>query len=136
MSTFNRIVPLLVCRDIQAAHDFLVKAFGFKAGGVRRNGDGQPFHGEVSAGDTTIWLHRATAEDNAHSPRAGNEWNSGLCLHVDNVDEHWEHARAAGAQIDTKPTDQPYGQREYQVRDPEGHLWWFATPVKVQENSL
>ena len=93
-----------------------------------RNGDGQPVHGEVSAGDTTIWLHRATAEDNADSPRAGNEWNSGLCLHVDNVDEHWEHARAAGAQIDTKPTDQPYGQREYQVRDPEGHLWWFATP--------
>jgi uncharacterized glyoxalase superfamily protein PhnB len=28
--------------------------------------------------------------------------------------------------------DQPYGQREYGVRDCEGHRWWFATPATVQ----
>ena len=29
-----------------------------------------------------------------------------------------------------QPVDQPYGQREYGARDPEGHRWWFAAPVK------
>jgi uncharacterized glyoxalase superfamily protein PhnB len=26
--------------------------------------------------------------------------------------------------------DQPYGQREYGVRDPEGNLWYFATRLR------
>ena len=37
--------------------------------------------------------------------------------------------RAAGARIDSAPIDQPYGQREYAARDPEGHRWWFMSPV-------
>ena len=58
MSNFERIIPVLTYQDIQAAHDFLVNAFGFTGGGVDRNADGQPVHGEVRAGDATIWLHR------------------------------------------------------------------------------
>jgi uncharacterized glyoxalase superfamily protein PhnB len=49
-------------------------------------------------------------------------------VHVDDVDAHYESACAAGAKIETEPQNQPYGQREYGVRDPEGHRWWFATP--------
>jgi len=39
-------------------------------------------------------------------------------------------AETFGAKIDSEPTDQPYGQREYGVRDAEGHRWWFASPLK------
>src|ERR1700681_2281124 len=60
MSKFERIIPLLVYEDIPAAHDFLVAAFGFAAGGVERNAEGLAVHGEVRVGDTEIWLHRAT----------------------------------------------------------------------------
>ena len=28
-----------------------------------------------------------------------------------------------------------YGQREYGARDPEGHRWWFATPVSAPPTS-
>ena len=62
MNKINRIIPLLVYKDIAAAHDFLVRAFRFDEGTVDRNADGQPVHGEVHAGDTTIWLHRVTAD--------------------------------------------------------------------------
>jgi uncharacterized glyoxalase superfamily protein PhnB len=48
---------------------------------------------------------------------------------VDDVDSHHQHARAAGARIDSEPTDQPYGRREYGARDLEGHRWWFGTPT-------
>jgi uncharacterized glyoxalase superfamily protein PhnB len=120
----KRIIPLLVYKDIRAAHDFLVNAFGFEAGGVQRNAEGQPVHGEVRAGDVTIWLHRVTAEHELDSSAVSS---GGLVVHVDDVDAHYERARAAGAQIDSEPQNQPYGQREYGARDPEGHRWWFAT---------
>lgn len=54
---------------------------------------------------------------------------AGLVVHVSDVDAHFAHARAAGARIYYQPTNQPYGQREYETRDPEGHRWWFATPL-------
>ena len=47
MSHFERVIPVLTYEDIQAAHDFLVDAFGFNGGGVHRNAEGQPIHGEV-----------------------------------------------------------------------------------------
>lgn len=50
-------------------------------------------------------------------------------MHIGDVDAHYERTRAAGARIDSEPTDQAYGLREYGVRDPEGHRWWFATPL-------
>ena len=132
MPNFERIIPVLTYRDIQAAHDFLVHAFGFISGGVHRNAEGQPVHGEVRAGAATIWLHRVAPEHRLDSPLAVDVANSGLFVHVDDVDAHYERARAAGARIDSQPVDQPYGQREYGARDPEGHRWWFATPIQRQ----
>ena len=130
MPTFERIIPLLVYEDIAAAHDFLVKAFGFEAGGVERNAQGQPIHAEVRAGNTTVWLHRVTAAHRLDSPRATESSGSGLVVYVDDADAHYERARLAGAHIEKAPADMPYGQREYGARDPEGHRWWFATPHK------
>src|SRR5437868_15346597 len=131
MPTFNRVIPLLVYGDIPAAHDFLVRAFGFESGGVERDGEGQAVHAEVRAGDTAIWLHRVTDEHELGSPRTPTVAGAGLVVHVDDVDAHYRRARAAGAQIDSEPRDQPYGQRDYGVRDPEGHRWWFTTPLRA-----
>jgi len=132
VTNFERIIPVLTYQDIPAAHDFLVKAFGFASGGIHRNDEGQPIHGEVLVGDTPIWLHRVAAEHRLASPLAADVANSGLFLYVADVDAHYERARAAGALIDSQPVDQPYGQREYGARDPEGHRWWFATPKAAQ----
>ena len=132
MSNVERIIPVLTYQDIAAAHDFLVQAFGFSSGGVHRNADGQAIHGEVHAGDATIWLHRVIAEHQLQSPQSSDVANSGLFVYVDDVDAHYEQARTAGARVDSQPIDQPYGQREYGARDLEGHRWWFATPLAKQ----
>jgi uncharacterized glyoxalase superfamily protein PhnB len=127
MPTFERIVPLLVYRDIRGAHDFLVEAFGFESGGVESNADGHPMHAEVRAGAAAIWLHRVTEEHGLAPARAAS---SGLVVYVDDVDAHYARAKACGAHIDAEPRDMPYGQREYGARDTEGHRWWFATARK------
>jgi uncharacterized glyoxalase superfamily protein PhnB len=130
MPTFERIIPLLVYEDIPAAHDFLVEAFGFAPGGVERTAEGLAVHGEVRVGDSAIWLHRVTETHALGSPRTLEARGDGLVVYVDDVDAHCRQARAAGAHIESEPVDQTYGQREYGARDPEGHRWWFAAPLK------
>ena len=121
------VIPVLIYEDIEAAHDHLVHVFGFVSDGIERAPDGTVVHGEVRLGDARIWLHRVS-EDLA-SPRTLTHLNSGLVVHVDDVDAHYTRLRDAGATIDREPEDQPYGQREYGARDLEGHHWWFATPT-------
>ena len=52
-----------------------------------------------------------------------------LC-YVDDVDAHYEQAKAAGAQIVAEPEDKYYGDRMYSAADPEGHQWFFATHIR------
>ena len=129
MASEKKVIPMLVYQELEAAHDFLVKAFGFESAGLERDGDGRAFHAELRHGTASIWLHRVTAEWELQSAREQPMASSGLVVHVPDVDAHFSRASAAGARIDDPPRDQPYGQREYGARDPEGHRWWFATPL-------
>jgi uncharacterized glyoxalase superfamily protein PhnB len=132
MTNSPSLIPVLVYDDIPAAHDFLVEAFGFRPGGVNRDRDGNPVHGEVHTGSATIWLHRTTAEHELVAPSSLPAQSGGLVVDVMDVDAHHARASAAGARIDGPPIDQPYGRREYGARDPEGHRWWFGTPHRPE----
>jgi MerR family transcriptional regulator, thiopeptide resistance regulator len=123
------VVPLLACSDIAAEHDFLVAALGFRSAGLERTPDGAVVHGEVRVGLRRIWLHRTDAETGLIPPAQSGAAGGGLVVHVPDVDASCERARAAGAEIISEPRDEEYGQRECGVRDPEGHLWWIATPT-------
>ena len=48
-------------------------------------------------------------------------------MYVEDVDAHFERARAAGAEITSPPRDTDFGSREYHARDLEGHPWTFGT---------
>ena len=121
-----RLVPVLVCEDIAAAHDFLVRAFGFTSGGIDGDANGRVIHAAVRAGESVIWLHRVLTPRGLASPRTLPGVTGGLVVYVDDVDAHFEQARAHGAVVEREPEDMPYGQREYAAIDPEGHHWWFA----------
>ncbi|MDN5765956.1 MAG: VOC family protein [Humibacillus sp.] len=124
-----RITPVLVYADIEAAHAFLVDAFGFDAGSLERGDDGRVVHGEVSVDGESVWLHQAAPEHGLSSQASHHSASGGLAVLVDDVDAHCERARSAGAVIDDEPQEQPYGRREYGARDPEGHRWWFGSAV-------
>jgi MerR family transcriptional regulator, thiopeptide resistance regulator len=125
----SAVIPVLVYENIEAAHDFLVKVFGFTSGGLHRLEDGTVVHGEVRLGDEPIWLHVVTAENQMASPKGAAESHGGLTVIVEDVDAHFANSKTAGAWIDSAPTDQEYGLREYGARDPENHRWWFSTPI-------
>lgn len=122
------VIPVLVYEDIEAAHDFLIAAFGFVSGGLHHDDSGTVVHGEVRHRDNPIWLHRVTAEYELDAPSRASAAHGGLEVLVDDVDAHYERSLSAGARIDREPSDQDYGLREYGARDPEGHRWWFSSP--------
>lgn len=119
---------LLVYDDVAAAHDYIVRVYGLASGGIERDAGGRVIHAEVRAGDQIIMLH--PAGPGYQSPRSAGAVTGMTVVTVDNADEHYARTAAAdGADILKEPADMSYGVREYGARDPEGHLWFFHSPL-------
>ncbi|MCU1371303.1 MAG: Glyoxalase/bleomycin resistance protein/dioxygenase [Ilumatobacteraceae bacterium] len=121
-------------RDPKAALAWLEQAFGFE---ITMAIDGPPdqpemCHYEMSSAGRGRIMIGAKWSDLVRSPAdVGGANTQSVHVHLDaSVDEHCERARAAGAEIISEPTDQFYGDRVYQVLDPEGHRWSFSQTVR------
>ena len=122
----GRIAPYLLYEDGAAAIDFLTKAFGFEEV-MRMDEGGVVNHAELRLGDDSIML--ADPGEDYRSPNNADHRTSLVHVYVDDVDAHFERAKEAGAEIVQEPTDQEYGDRRYDAKDPEGQLWSFATTL-------
>jgi uncharacterized glyoxalase superfamily protein PhnB len=122
------ITPYLLYEDVDAALSFLAKAFGFKEVLRYTGEEGYVNHAEMRLGDGKIYLGDP-GEQYRNPKKLGNE-TVGIYVLVEDVDAHFERAKAAGADIREEPTDQEYGERRYAAVDPEGHEWFFAQPTK------
>lgn len=122
------ITPYLLYEDVDAALSFLSKAFGFTEV-LRYTGDqGYVNHAEMRIGDGKIYL--GDPGDQYRNPKAHGNETVGIYVLVEDVDAHFERAKAAGADMREEPTDQEYGERRYSASDPEGHVWFFAQPIR------
>ena len=122
------ITPYLLYEDVDAALDFLSRAFGFKEV-LRYTGEaGYVNHAEMRRGDAAIYL--GDPGDQYRNPKRLGEKTVGIYVLVDDVDGHYDRAKAAGARITEEPADQEYGDCRYAAVDPEGHLWWFAQQMR------
>jgi len=133
----SNIFPFLTYRDAPAAIEWLIKAFGFEKHSIHADTEGNIIHAELRLGPGVIMLH--TAKDdflNMKSPRDLAGVNQGISVYIEDVDAHYERAKAHGAEIVQALTDTSYGSREYCARDLEGHLWSFGTyqPAPVPTN--
>ena len=122
------IYPYLLYDDAAAAIDFLSRAFGFEEV-LRYAGEGGYVnHAEMKLGDASIFM--GDPGEHYRNPRKLGQETVGIYVYVDDVDAHFERARAAGVEILREPRDEDYGDRRYDAVDPEGHRWYFATAVK------
>jgi len=121
------ITPYLLYQDVDAALGFLERAFGFKEVLRYTGAEGYVNHAEMQVGDGKIYL--GDPGDHYRSPKDLGQETVGIYVLVDDVDGHFQQAKAAGAEIREEPTDQEYGERRYTARDPEGQHWYFAQPT-------
>jgi PhnB protein len=119
---YRTVTPYLVVRDADAELKFLEAAFGAKQSMCQRNPDNTVMHAEVTIGDSLVMLGQA-----------GDQWKTltaALYLWVENVDEIYSKALAAGATSQSPPEDKPYGHRNAGIVDAGGITWWIGSPVK------
>jgi uncharacterized glyoxalase superfamily protein PhnB len=120
------VTPYLLYEDGEAALDFAERAFGFRV--VERSiGGAGGLHAELETDRGGRIYAGAPPTGEFQAPATAGRTAITYVL-VEDVDAHYERAKAAGATIVEEPTDLPFGHRRYTCRDPQGHEWSFATP--------
>jgi catechol 2,3-dioxygenase-like lactoylglutathione lyase family enzyme len=70
----------------------------------------------------TNYLNGSPADVDALAALVAKGALNGVHFHTDDLDAAFEKLRASGAEIVQEPADQPWGTRDFAVRDPSGNL--------------
>jgi catechol 2,3-dioxygenase-like lactoylglutathione lyase family enzyme len=70
----------------------------------------------------TNYLNGSPADGEALAALVAKGALNGVHFHTGDLDASFETVRQAGAEIVQEPTDQPWGTRDFAVRDPSGNL--------------
>lgn len=109
---WHTVTPRLFAKDPAKLVDFLKHAFG-ATGAFRDDGPS-----EVRIGDSIVMVS---------STEFRGATESFLYLYLEDTDEAYRRAIAAGATSLEGPQDMFYGDRRAMVKDPFGNTWQIAT---------
>jgi uncharacterized glyoxalase superfamily protein PhnB len=124
----SNIFPILRYKEARGAIDWLTSAFGFEEQIAIANDDGTIAHAELKFGPGIVMLASAREDIfGTKSPSEATGVTQMIYVTVDQVDDHHDRAKAAGADIVMELSDMDYGSREYAARDLEGNVWCFGT---------
>ena len=117
------VQPVLQVADMNAAIAFYRDVLGFEVDFV--SGE-PPMHARVSSGDregpTAVRLRLVPFEGGGARRDRGYFW-----IHVGHdLDGLFAKYQQAGVEIVAPPTQQPWGLRDFRIRDRDGHLYCFA----------
>jgi uncharacterized glyoxalase superfamily protein PhnB len=113
------VFPELAYPDVGAAIDWLCRVYGFTL--RLRIGN---HRAQLNVGNGAIVI----TEHSQGSAHAGNSSFS-IMVRVEDVDHHYRNALQHGAEVLQPPTDYPYGERQYVVRDLYGYRWTFSQTI-------
>lgn len=128
--TSTGLVPLIRYRDVAAAVDWLTATFGFEKRSIIHDPDGSIAYAELSYGHGIVMLGpvgQSVLDTLLKQPdEMGGIGTQSCYVAVADVESHFKHARAAGAEIVLEFGSDEAGDRAYAARDPEGHIWNFG----------
>jgi PhnB protein len=124
---YHSVTPYLVIKGASRAIDFYKQAFGATEL-LRMDGpDGSVGHAEIKIGDSPVMLADEHPQMGFRSPQTLGGAGISLMVYVENVDEVFPRAIAAGAKELRAVQDQFYGDRSGTLEDPFGHVWTIST---------
>ena len=118
------LAPILAVPDVLAAAEFYCDKLGFTIGFLF--GD-PPTHAGIHRGEwTNEGAHiQLTLTDQPLPPKP----QVGFYVFMgEDVDGLFEQYQAAGVHIEREPTNEPWGMREFAIRDCNGYLLRFGRP--------
>ena len=124
------LTPHIVCAGAADAIEFYKRAFGAEEM-IRIPGeDGKLMHAAISIDGSMLMLVDENVDWGLLSPLSLGGSPVTLHLNVPNADAAAERAVAAGAELTMPVSDAFWGDRYGQVRDPFGHSWSIAHPLR------
>lgn len=123
--------PILAVSDIDASVDFYVKALGFSHGWSMNGDDGRTNFASIRLGDAEILLGVTEGFVPAEDL---NKRGIGVQLHVHvppemDIDALYASAQAVGAQIMRTIETRDWGERAFNLKDPDGYSLMLAQQV-------
>lgn len=126
---YHTVTPYLIVPDVDGMIDFLKDVFAAEERSRALDGEGNVMHAEVQVGDSIVMM----AQSNDEYPPT----HSMLHVYLEDVDEAYQRALAAGATVIRELSDEFYGDRTGGVQGPFGNQWWLATHVEdVSEEEM
>jgi PhnB protein len=121
------VTPYLSVKGAIAASEFYVKAFGAKVVGCYPPDEkGRSCHVHLHLNKGSLMLSDFFPEY-GHGETTPASFN--LMVQVDDIDQWWSRAVAAGAEVVTPVSKMFWGDRYGQLRDPFGVMWAFNEPA-------
>lgn len=128
------LVPHLVVDGASSAIEFYKKAFGAEEMFRMPAEDGKRLmHAEIRIGPSTVYLCDDFPEycgGKSRTPAALGGTPVVLHRYVPDCDAAIDRATGAGAAVEMPAQDMFWGDRYGAVKDPFGHSWSFATPLR------
>jgi predicted enzyme related to lactoylglutathione lyase len=119
----NTLIPHITYQRVAEASDWLAKTFGF-AEHFRYGDPGEPSGAQIYLGRVFIMLRNV--RDSAKTPAQLGYGTQSLSVFIEDVDAHYQRAKAAGAKIVEEPHETVYGEYQYAAEDLDGHHWVFS----------
>jgi PhnB protein len=127
------VMPMLVCRDVEAQIDFCKATFG-AVELVRRPGpNGIVAHAALTIGGAMVMLEAEFPALASRAPQPDGSSPVVLYVYVEDVDAVMERAVSGGASVLLAAKNQFWGDRTGRILDPSGHVWTIST--RVEETS-
>jgi len=126
-----KLILTMRYKDAPSAIKWLCGAFGFKEQLIVPGAPGKITHAQLVYRNSMIMvgsLKEKEYSDLVSVPANVNGLNTqSAYLIAENIEGHYEHAIAKGANIILPLEDQDYGGKLYTCTDPEGYLWSFGS---------
>ncbi|HKW33556.1 MAG TPA: VOC family protein [Candidatus Acidoferrum sp.] len=126
---YHTVTPYLTCKNAAQAIEYYKSVFGAKEAVCMKGPDGKIGHAELKIGDSFLFVSDEFPGMNA-APTPGVKNACGLFVYLENVDDTFNRAVAAGATVDMPLMNQFWGDRYGKLTDPFGHQWGLSQHVE------
>ena len=126
----HEVFPYLYVGGAAKAIEFYATVFGATEKLRLADPGGRIQHAELDFGGTTLMLADEFPEDDIRGPLTLGGTTAMIYLHVDDADAVIRRAAEAGAEVESEPQDQFYGERSGSIRDPFGHRWYIGHSIE------
>jgi uncharacterized glyoxalase superfamily protein PhnB len=122
---YRTVTPHLTIDNTAQAIEWYKKAFGAEEKARHLGPDGKIMHAVIKIGDSLVIMNDVMPGQKGPQGYGGSP--ASLWLYVDDSDQFFNRAVAAGATVAVPFADQFWGDRGGAVTDPAGYTWWIAT---------